>query len=652
MADLYGKAAVGFDTDLVVVSSEREKEYLVGDFGYDPEEVAVTGLPRFDSLFAEDVATNPRQLLVMPTWRDWLQDLDRYRESEFHETWSRFLHDPGLHRLAEEHGLEILFCLHPNMQQYRELFADAPVRLIQQGEVDVQVLLKQSAMLVTDYSSVGFDFAFLDKPVAYLQFDREQFLAPDGSHLELDEELPGPVFRSADGVIAEIERRRAAGFAMEETYRRRADRFVAHRDRHNCDRVFDAVRAAHRRDRLRKRLGRSEILSVLPKAIRRSPLYYPAMRRMFALLQRLPADDRLVVFESGLGKQFADSPRYIYEELVRRRPDIKKVWSYNGRLRTTDPNTVVVPRLSMRYFYYLGRAKYWVNNQSFPHYLTRRPDGVFVQTWHGTPLKRMLHDLPEVHGRDAGYVDRATRGAQQWSVLVSPNSYTSEHVASAFRYQGPVLEVGYPRNDVLQSPDRDQVAARVRSRLGLPPDKRVVLYAPTFRDDQLRGGRFSFELPFDLDRLHAALAADTVLLMRMHVLVAQALEIPPHLRDFARDVSGYPEIQELYLASDALVTDYSSVFFDYAQLRRPMVFYAYDLASYRDQLRGFYLDYGNELPGPIVETEDALVDALVDLDAVAEKYADRLDAFVERFAPRDDGHAAERVVTEIFGDRR
>ncbi|HJQ43317.1 MAG TPA: CDP-glycerol glycerophosphotransferase family protein, partial [Jatrophihabitantaceae bacterium] len=619
------------------------------DFGYDPDEVVVTGLPRFDSLFDKDIATEPRQIVVMPTWRSWLIDRDLYPESEYHEMWSQLLHDARLGQLVQEHGLEILLCLHPNMQHYRELFADAPVRLIAPGDVQVQALLKQSAMLVTDYSSVGFDFAFLGKPVVYFQFDRQRFLGKQGSHLELDEEIPGPMIRSLDGVIAEITRRVAAGFTMEEKYRARADRFIAHRDQHNCDRVYDAVVAAHRRQRLGKRIARNEILALLPGAIRRSRLYNPVMRKMFGLLKRLPANDRLVVFESGIGRQYADGPRYIYEELVRQRPEMRKVWIYNGRLRITDPNTVVVARLSVRYFYYLARAKYWVNNQSFPHYLARRPKGVFVQTWHGTPLKRMLHDLPAVRGRDAGYVDRATQGAQQWSVLVSPNSYTSERMRSAFRYKGEVLEVGYPRNDVLHAPDRDEVGARVRSRLGLPPDKRVVLYAPTFRDNQGRRGRFSFKLPFELDRLHDALGADTVLLIRWHLLVANRVAIPAHLRDFVHDVSRYPEIQELYLAADALVTDYSSVFFDYVQLRRPTIFYAYDLATYRDEVRGFYLDYGDELPGPIVESEDELIDALGDLDSIAEKYADRMDAFIERFAPHDDGRAAERVVRKIFG---
>jgi CDP-glycerol glycerophosphotransferase len=308
-----------------------------------------------------------------------------------------------------------------------------------------------------------------------------------------------------------------------------------------------------------------------------------------------------------------------------------------------------VQRLSPRYFYYLARAKYWVNNQSFPHYITRRPKGVYVQTWHGTPLKRMLHDLPEVHGRDAGYVDRASRGARQWSVLVSPNAFTSERMRSAFRYEGDVLEVGYPRNDVLHRQERDQLAARVRGRLGISPEQRVILYAPTFRDDQVQGGRFTFELPFDLDRLHADLGSDTILLLRMHVLVAQAIEIPVHLRDFVRDVSSYPEIQELYLASDVLITDYSSVFFDFAQLRRPMLFYAYDLASYRDKLRGFYLDYASELPGPIVETEDDLVHALNHLDDVQAGYVERRESFIARFAAHDDGQAAARVVDAVFG---
>ncbi len=649
MTSLYGKWTAGFDTDLVIASSEREREYLVSDFGYDRDEIAVTGLPRFDSLFADDVPLKPRQLLIMPTWRDWVQDVDAYPESEFHLTWSGLLHDARLQALVEEFDLDVVFCLHANMQQFRPLFADAPVRVIDQGDADVQRLLKESAMLITDYSSVGFDFSFLHKPVAYFQFDRERFLEPEGSHLDLDEELPGPIARSATSVISEIRARAASGFTMEPQFVVRADRFIAARDRNNSRRVYDAIRAARRRPRVRERLVANEIAATVPQYLRGHRLYFPAMRRMFGLVKRWPADSNLVLIESGIGKQYADSPRYLYEELLRTHPGLKKVWAYAGRLPVHDENTRVVKRLSPGYYFFLARAKYWINNQSFPHYITRRPDGVYVQTWHGTPLKRMLHDLPAVHGRDVGYLDRATIAAQQWSVLVSPNHFTSEIMRSAFRYTGDVLELGYPRNDVLRRPDHERIAARLRARFGIRPDQRVILYAPTFRDDQVSGGRFTFELPFDLQKVHDRLGENTVLLLRMHVLVAKRLTIPVELRDVVRDVSGYPEIQELYLMSNVLITDYSSVFFDFAALDRPMLFFAYDLARYRDTLRGFYLDYERDLPGPIVETQDELLDALEDLQRLDRDYADRRAAFVARFGPHDDGGASERVVEAVFG---
>jgi CDP-glycerol glycerophosphotransferase len=650
MVPNYGKNVPGFQTDLFVVSSEREKQYIVGDFGYDPDEVVVTGLSRFDTLLADDVPAR-RQLLIMPTWRDWLQDLDLYAESEYHERWWHLLHDPRLRRLTEQHGLEVVFCLHPNMQPFTPAFSGAPARVISQGEVDVQRLLKESALLVTDYSSVGFDFSFLHKPVLYYQFDQERFLGKEGSHLDLDGELPGPILYSADEVLTELERAAAEGFVMPERYVRRADRFLTHRDRRSSERIFEAARDLRRHRSLGERVATTELYQAGYRQVRRSRLYYPLMRAMVRLLQRLPADENRVVFESGVGLQYADSPRYVYEELVRRGSQMTKVWAYTGKIHSHDQNTMRVARLSPEYFWHLGRAKYWVNNQNFPSYLKRRPDGVYLQTWHGTPLKRMLHDLETIHGRDGGYVDRVTEAARQWSVLASPSPYATAAMRSAFRYAGPVVEQGYPRNDVFFRPDADDIARRVRRKLGIARDATVVLYAPTFRDDQPAGqNRFSFAMPLDLERFARELGPDVVLLLRMHVLIRGGAPVPDELADRVIDVSSYPEIQELYLASDVLVTDYSSVFFDFAALRRPMVFYAYDLEAYRDTLRGFYLDYLSDLPGPVVRTEDELYAALRDLPGVAAAYGERYDAFLERFAPRDDGRAAERVVDAVFID--
>jgi CDP-glycerol glycerophosphotransferase len=262
----------------------------------------------------------------------------------------------------------------------------------------------------------------------------------------------------------------------------------------------------------------------------------------------------------------------------------------------------------------------------------------------------MLHDLDTIRGRDEGYVQRATNAASQWSVLVSPSPFVTDVMRSAFRYSGRVIEQGYPRNDLLLRPDRDEIAARVRRNLGIDENATVVLYAPTFRDNQTSAaGRFTFELPLDLERFRETHGENVVLLLRMHVLVRGRIQIPDGCETTVRNVSTYPEIQELYLASDVLVTDYSSVFFDFAALRRPMVFYAYDLESYRDNLRGFYLDFEREVPGPVVTTECALHKALMSLDTLQEEYGDRYDAFLARFSPRDDGHAARRVVDEVFG---
>ncbi|WP_139005409.1 CDP-glycerol glycerophosphotransferase family protein [Arthrobacter crystallopoietes] len=649
MVPNYGKKAPGFDTDLFIVSSEREKEYIVADFGYPEKDVLVTGLSRFDLLFAEDVVVKPRQILVIPTWRDWLQDPSLFTESEYFHAWNDFLHDPRLRELTEGSGAEIVFCLHPNMQQFRHHFAGAPARVISQGEVDVQYLLKQSAVMVTDYSSVGFDFSFLEKPVHYYQFDRERFLGPKGSHLDLDSELPGQISFGLDSLLAGLTQTLADGCRMPDEYAKRARRFLKYRDRENSSRIFEAVRSVRPTESKFRKFVDPEFGERVFGRFRRSRFYFPSMRQFYKMVLRTQMDEDLIVFESGLGKQYADSPRYIYEELVRRNDPRKRVWIYNGKFPYRDANTKVVKRLSPEYYWYLGKAKYWVNNQNFPHYLRRRKDGIMIQTWHGTPLKRMLHDLQEVHGRDEDYLRRVSNAVRQWSVLLSPSPYATQAFRSAFKFDGPVLEAGYPRNDVLARGKDNGISAEVRRKLGIAEGTRTVLYAPTFRDsDSVGAGKFRFDLPFDLERFHEKFGPETVLLLRMHVLISNGIEIPESVRDSVIDVSSYPEIQELYLASDILVTDYSSVFFDFAILRRPIIFFAYDLELYRDTLRGFYLDYSVDLPGPIVETEEALYAAIEAAESSDPERDARLEAFVTKFAPMDDGHAAERVVDKLF----
>ena len=648
MVPNYGKNSPGFATDLFMVSSEREKQYIVNDFLYSPDEVKVTGLSRFDALLANDFAINENMLLIIPTWRDWLQNEEVFLESEYLDQWKNLLNSPELQALVEKHGLEVVFCLHPNMMQFREHFDGAPARLIVQGEIDVQELIKTSAIMITDYSSVNFDFSFLHRPVHYFQFDRARFLGPKGSHLNLDEELPGRIAFDAETLLEDLAQTLERGKSMEEKYRNRADVFMTYRDQNNSQRVTEEIEKAE----LRKNSGigwRAELPVKLKNRFRRNKRYFDVMRKLFKLYKLAPMDDDLIVFESGLGRQYGDSPRYIYEELIRQGDTRRKVWVYSGRHRFTDPLTTTVKRLSPEYFWYLARAKYWVNNQSFPHYVQRRSKGVFLQTWHGTPLKQMALDIREVHGRDEGYLERVTRATRQWTHLISPSRYTSDIMRSAYAFSGEAVEVGYPRNDILTSQDVVDREKNIRDELAIPPGIKTVLYAPTFRDDAASGrGKFRFDLPMDLDEFDMRFGEDTVLLLRMHVLVSNAVSIPEHLRHRIIDVSRHPDIQELYLASDVLITDYSSVFFDYSLLRRPIIFYAYDLENYRDNLRGFYLDYESALPGPIVENQSDLWTTLASALAGEPLAGVDREEFIKKFAPHDDGFASQRVVERFF----
>jgi len=194
-------------------------------------------------------------------------------------------------------------------------------------------------------------------------------------------------------------------------------------------------------------------------------------------------------------------------------------------------------------------------------------------------------------------------------------------------------------------------AAEIRARLGVPAGKRVAMYVPTWRDNEHdRAGRYVFDFRLDLDAAGRRLGADWVLLIRGHHLMAGGI---PATADpgFVVDVTGYPDIGDLLQVTDVLITDYSSVMFDFAPTGRPMLFFTYDLAQYRDQVRGFYFDFEAAAPGPLLASSEQVVDALADIDSVAAKYAEALEAFTARFCPLDDGKAAARACEAIFGTK-
>ena len=368
------------------------------------------------------------------------------------------------------------------------------------------------------------------------------------------------------------------------------------------------------------------------------------------LFKKMGLMDDVVVFESFQGKSYSDSPKYIYQQMLRSRGGYKYIWVLNKKQKLPgDP--VTVKRFSLKYYYYMARAKYIVSNVRMPNSYIKREGQKYLQTWHGTPLKRLAGDMDSVHmpGTNAArYKKNFSRETDKWDYLIAPNAYSSAIFKRAFWFTNTMLETGYPRNDILMTDDNPVIIQDIKEKLGLPKDKKVILYAPTWRDDEYyKVGKYKFSMQLDLERLKEKFGEEYIILLRMHYVVASKMNLTG-LEDFAYDVSKYDDVSELYLASDMLITDYSSVFFDYANLRRPVLFFTYDIEKYGEQLRGFYIDMETELPGPLLMTNDAVVDAIENIGEIEEEYQERYDAFYDRFCSWDDGRASEKVVDAVF----
>jgi CDP-glycerol glycerophosphotransferase len=370
----------------------------------------------------------------------------------------------------------------------------------------------------------------------------------------------------------------------------------------------------------------------------------------FNYFLKLPIKNNVVLLESFFGKSYSDSPKYIYEYLNKTYPGkYKYVWVMNKKSKIPHQSTKV-KRFSIRYMYYLARSRYFVYNGRQPEWVRKRENTTFLQTWHGTPLKKLVFDQESVSSASPLYKQQFYNQSRIWDYLVSDNQFSTETFKRAFKFDNEIIESGYPRNDILYSPNKEQLINHIKSNLNIDKTKKVILYAPTWRDDEYYGpGQYKFALKMDLHRMKESLGNEYVLLLRTHYFIADALDVTG-LEDFAVNVSKYDDISELYLISDILITDYSSVFFDYANLKRPILFYTYDLEKYRDMLRGFYLDIENEVPGPLLLTDHEVIDAIKNIDDIEYEYRDKYKLFYDRFCNLDDGNASKRIVERVFND--
>lgn len=367
-----------------------------------------------------------------------------------------------------------------------------------------------------------------------------------------------------------------------------------------------------------------------------------ATQRLYQAWRKLPLERDHVVYEANLGTVYADSPKYVYEAMRTLRPTMRATWVLPSGHEAPHAGVNVVQRGSLGYLKALARAAYWVDNQTFPAYVRKRPEQRYLQTWHGIPLKKMGKDEPDRPLPE----QLPDRGVGAWDELCIPNPYFERTFVPAYEYAKGLVRYGTPRNDPLV--DGSLSMADARRQLDLPNDAHVVLYAPTFRQDN-RSERTPVITPFDVRALLEQLGDNTYLLLRPHYL--NRIQVPADVKHRVLDAKKIEDVNVAYHAADVLITDYSSVMFDYALLRRPMIFFTFDYTRYM-ATRGTYVDLQEIGPGPFVTNTDDLARvlrrALHDPEGHGDAFASKYDDFVENFCGREDGNAAERAVAALL----
>ncbi|WP_217212082.1 CDP-glycerol glycerophosphotransferase family protein [Streptomyces sp. AC550_RSS872] len=356
---------------------------------------------------------------------------------------------------------------------------------------------------------------------------------------------------------------------------------------------------------------------------------------------RRPLDQNLAVYCAYWGRGYTCNPAAIHAKARQLAPHLRSVFLVEPEAVDSVPSDVEYAVIgSRKYWDVLARAKYLINNANFADAVVKRRGSVHLSTQHGTPLKKMGADQATypVVAAATGSFARLLARVDRWDYNLTSNRHSTQMWESAFPAAYETLEYGYPRNDAYYTSTAADVA-RVRRELGVPEGKKALLYAPTHRDHAT-----GFETSLDLDALCEEIGDEYVVLLRAHYFYDRG-----GVRGSGRviDVTGHRSSEDVCLAADALITDYSSIMFDYANLDRPIVVYADDWEVYRE-LRGVYFDLMEAPPGRVARTPGELAGVFRDGSWADEEAGALRAAFRERFCQFDDGQAAERVVRRVL----
>lgn len=372
--------------------------------------------------------------------------------------------------------------------------------------------------------------------------------------------------------------------------------------------------------------------------------------------KKLSVMNNHVFYETRDGKSMTDSPYAIFKYLLGNHQwkDLVHVWSISDKeyLKSLQKkykhysNVKFVLKDSDNYFKYLATCKYLFNNSTFTNIYTVKEEQVYTNTWHGTPLKHMGFDI---EGSPMG-TSNVLRNLLSAQFILSPNEFTTDIFKNAFKlknlYNGAIVEEGYPRIDLTVNADREELVRLLQTEGINLENKEVILYAPTWKGEVVSKPRNDIEQIYsDINKLEEKFGDEYKILVKVHpFLYKYAIEEPMLTGKLISDTF---ETNELLSVTDILITDYSSIFFDYLVTNKPILFYMWDYDDYNKN-RGMYIDTDN-LPGPICTDVDELINSVDNIENVQKDYQEVYQSFVDRFCYQDYGNVTENVVQHVFG---
>lgn len=363
----------------------------------------------------------------------------------------------------------------------------------------------------------------------------------------------------------------------------------------------------------------------------------------YETLKDEPIIDKKILVENFHGLGYGDSPKYIVKELMKQRNDLDIVWIVRPGLDAQVPEGVrTVEIYSCQFYYEVFTAKIWISNVRKYQSVKKRQGQYYIQTWHGFTLKKIEKDAEEVsHGISAPYFDAGKKDSQMIDLLISNATFLTGIYRQTFWYEGEILECGTPRNDVFFQNDK-LIIDQVKTVYHIARDSKILMYAPTFRESY-KDDPLDIDMEAVLNVLERKTGYKWVALMRMHPNIANKENLFVYTENVV-NATWYPDVMELLYATDALITDYSSIMFDYMIKKKPIFLYAKDKERYANNDRGFYLKY-DDLPFPIAVTNKELLENISDFELLT--YLAKLKYFEGKMGFCDDGTSSMTIVKRI-----